>query len=140
MTLHPPKENQLITKQEFANLTFARLYFIEEYNIVEVEYQANSTIDTEEALAIVAAIHQFNKGEKRFFLINATKEFINLTADARSTYAREQTKQQYAIKMAIFVNSLANRIIGNFFIRYDRPPAPARIFNNRKKAIEWLLE
>ena len=140
MIKHPTHQNKLITRQEIVNLSFARLFFIEEFNIVEVEYQAHSTIDTEEALAIVAAIHQFNKGEKRYFLINATQEFINLTADARSTYAREQTKQQYAIKMAIFVNSLAYRIIGNFFIRYDRPPAPARIFNSRKKAIEWLME
>jgi len=30
MTLHPPKKIQLITKQDLANLTFARLYFNEE--------------------------------------------------------------------------------------------------------------
>ena len=62
MITHPTHQNKLITRQEIVNLSFARLFFIEEFNIVEVEYQAHSTIDTEEALAIVAAIHQFNKG------------------------------------------------------------------------------
>lgn len=35
-------------------------------------------------------------------------------------------------------NSLANKLLGNFFIKFHKPKTPARIFSDEKTALEWL--
>jgi hypothetical protein len=140
MTLSPPKYSVTTTRVEIAVFKFAILYYLEDFDIVELEYQANSNIGKGEAIQIVTALLQFLNGEQKYFLVNTTQDFINISSEARAYYASEHKRNKYGIKMAIFVNSLAYRIVANFFINYNNPPMPTRVFNSRKKAIEWLLK
>lgn len=40
--------------------------------------------------------------------------------------------------MAIVCKTLAQKIVGNFYIRVQRPARPTRIFNSREDAVKWL--
>jgi hypothetical protein len=140
MTQSPPKYSALTTRVEIATFNFAILYYLEDLDIVELEYQANSTINKEEAIQIVSALKKFLKGEQKYFLVNSSQDFINISSEARTFYANEHRKNKYGIRMAIFVNSLAYRIIANFFIQFNNPPMPTRVFSSRKKAINWILK
>jgi hypothetical protein len=44
----------------------------------------------------------------------------------------------YASKDAFVVNSLSQKIIGNFYLKVKKPSIPTRLFNNEKLAFDWL--
>lgn len=39
---------------------------------------------------------------------------------------------------AIYVDSVFHSFLGNFFLKVSKPNIPAKIFNNKDKAIKWL--
>ena len=63
---------------------------------------------------------------------------IDISSDARK-YGSNPEIQQNLIAQAVLVNSLATRIAGNFYIRFNKPPKPTRIFTNPEDAKSWLL-
>lgn len=41
---------------------------------------------------------------------------------------------------AIFINSSIGSMMGNFFIFFNRPLVPTKLFSNKKEAMEWLMQ
>jgi len=66
------------------------------------------------------------------------RRFATLT-DARATVTIKEANENL-IAQAILIQSLANRIVGNFMIKFHKPLAPTRLFSNRDEAIAWLRE
>lgn len=66
-------------------------------------------------------------------------ENTTISKEAREFSAvPEHNKMTKAI--AVVVNSLAQRLIANFIIKYIRQqPVQMKMFDNREKAIQWLL-
>jgi len=56
--------------------------------------------------------------------------------------AREYTSGKHVeglqIAMAIIIDSLPMRLLANFFIKFNKPPAPTKMFNSMEDSIEWL--
>lgn len=122
------------------DLGYAIIYYLSEIDVLEVEYQSGCVVDRKEALQVMEASRKFNNGKNRYTLISVTKDFFNMTPEARATFADEMKRGFDVQKMALLVNSLAYRIIANFFIRFDKPPVPTKMFNSRKEAIDWLIK
>lgn len=64
-------------------------------------------------------------------------EFIQVGDDARK-YAAGEDSNKYTIADAFVINSIALKLVGNFYIRYNKPVRPTRIFNNEEDALVWL--
>lgn len=122
------------------DIGIAKFYFNKELNILEIEYQANVNIGKEEVLEVLLTRAEIVKGSRVLVLVSITKEFINFTDEARSTFVNEQKKDATAFKMALLIKGLADKIVANFFIRFNKPIVPTKIFSKREKAIAWLLE
>lgn len=129
----------ILKKETVIDLSFAKIFYYQEIDLLEVEYQENTLIDRKEALMVINASRAFNNGANKYTMITATKDFFNMTPEARATFADEMKTGFETEKMAIYVNSLAYRIMANFFIRFDKPPIPTKLFSNRNKAIKWLI-
>jgi len=128
------------TKFFVKDIGIAKFYFYKELNILEIEYQANVNIGREEVLEVLLTRAEIVKGSRVLVLVSITKEFINFTDEARSTFVNEQKKDTTAFKMALLIKGLADKIVANFFIRFNKPIVPTKIFSKREKAIAWLLE
>jgi hypothetical protein len=128
------------TKFFVKDIEIAKFYFYKELNILEIEYQANVNIGREEVLEVLLTRAEIVKGSRVLVLVSITKEFINFTDEARSTFVNEQKKDATAFKMALLIKGLADKIVANFFIRFNKPIVPTKIFSKREKAIAWLLE
>ena len=61
-----------------------------------------------------------------------------VTKEVRDWSATE-VSNQYTICTAVVCNSLAHKILGNFFIKVQRPPRPTKMFSNIGSAKEWLI-
>jgi hypothetical protein len=77
-------------------------------------------------------------GQKFTILFDANHRG-NITPEARTQFACQEYTD-VRIGAAIVTNSIANKIIGNFFIKFNKPASPTRIFSNESAAIEWLRD
>lgn len=64
-------------------------------------------------------------------------EAYGVTKEARE-YAAGEAVEGLPIAMAMLIQSLPIRLLANFFIRFDKPPRPNRMFNNYEQALLWL--
>lgn len=64
-------------------------------------------------------------------------DFFSITSDARA----EGSKRHYSafvIVQAFVVKNLAQRLIGNFIMRFNTPVRETKLFSNYEDAKEWL--
>ncbi|RYD81017.1 MAG: hypothetical protein EOP53_07190 [Sphingobacteriales bacterium] len=63
----------------------------------------------------------------------------SVTKEARD-YLAEGEAVEYLCATAFYTNSVISEMAANFFISYNKPNLPARIFNNKVEALAWLRE
>lgn len=74
---------------------------------------------------------------KKFFVLFEGDENADVSADARRAGASvEYTKHVAAL--ALFSQKLHEKIIGNLFLKINKPLVPTKFFDDREKAIQWL--
>ena len=54
-------------------------------------------------------------------------------------WAADAEGNHYTLSDAIVIGNMAQKIISDFYLRFNRPVKPTRIFNSLEKAIEWTL-
>lgn len=104
-----------------------RLLHMKILNGAEIELE--NAIENYEAAQLLVA------GNKHLLLVDGTST-VYVSKDAK-VYAAKQ-KPNSPIAMAVIVTSAANRLVGNFYINFNKPAVPTRLFTTEDKAIEWL--
>ncbi len=122
----------LITETQTASISY-----IDEYRLL-IKLKENIEIDVEEATENYEAVLKLTKGQKYAVLIDARVP-VQVSPEARK-YGSNQERQKDLIAQAIIVNTLANRLIGNFIINFNKPFAPTKLFSDEETAMEWLKE
>ena len=79
---------------------------------------------------------EFTAPDKYFAVIDTTAPYDS-TVEARNFYAEsDYCKCRYAD--AFIVNSLPMRLLVNFFISFNKPKIPSKMFNNEESALIWV--
>jgi hypothetical protein len=73
------------------------------------------------------------EGNEYAILFDANKSG-NSSFEAREEFARSKKRKA----VGIVTRSLANKLVGNFFINFHKPLSSSRIFNDEETALEWL--
>lgn len=79
---------------------------------------------------------ELSGGKSFAVLLDATNSFTTSPEARELVASKEYTDLRVAA--AFFTSSMANRLIGNFFIRVNKPATPTRMFNDEQSALEWL--
>jgi hypothetical protein len=77
--------------------------------------------------------------EKPFYVLVDMREIADISDEARKFVAGKESAK-YHSAMALVVSSLAARIMGNVYIRMNRPERPTKMFNDIEAAHQWLRE
>lgn len=110
--------------------------FILDENLLTATFKEGLRIDLEVAKEIVAARLKFTGGKMLQVLI-INHGVISMDKPARDYLASKEGTR--AIKAAaIVLRSSFGSMLGNFFLKVNRPEMPVRIFYNEIKAIRWL--
>ena len=109
-----------------------------ENDTILFKLKENSIIELEDSKKMYEETMQLSQGRKYASLVDA-RAIVTLTKEAREWSANPELHKNL-IAQAIVINSLANRIVGNFIIRFHKPKAPTRLFSSMEKAKEWLQE
>lgn len=104
--------------------------------IIQYAIKANITISEKDSNEMVDAAGKLGDFKKFPILITAGKHSL-ADKEAREFGAgKEGTK--YAIAVAFVIRSLAQKILGNAYIKINKPIVPTALFDNEEKALEWL--
>jgi hypothetical protein len=115
----------------------AELYYIEE-DIFCTRLLQEKEIDLEKAVTNFEASKLITRG-RRYAAFTDARGFMSITKEGMA-YGGTPEVNEPVIAHAILINSLANRLLGNFLIKFYKPPAPTRIFTTESEALEWLRE
>ena len=105
--------------------------------IIHVVYKSGCTLSVDDCYALAKFIARIGEAEK-YPLLTEPSSGSNIDEDARVLLAGEKGNR-FILKNAILCDSIVHEMIGNFFIRMDRPLTPTKLFESEVKAISWLL-
>lgn len=108
----------------------------QEKGIVRYQIEQTDEITLQDIKEFIEVVRNLGDGESFCNLI-VMKNFVQVGEDARK-YAACEESNIYTIADAFVINSIALKLVGNFYIRYNKPVKPTRIFNNEGDALIWL--
>ncbi len=77
--------------------------------------------------------------DKKIYYLLELEDDAHTTKEARELAADpEQAKHRGAV--AICSNKLAYKLVGNFYIKINKPSTPTRFFVQKEEAIQWLRD
>jgi len=115
---------------------------IDHFGFCRVTFDTSNTdtLDVVSAEELVEAVFATCRGKKYAVLTDARGTSGTVTPKARE-YIRNAPKMvQVRLAVAFVVDSVANRVIANLYIKINRPPNPTKVFNNEADAIVWLQQ
>lgn len=96
--------------------------------------------DVEITLEVKKEHHRIYKevaGLKDLPLCLIIDDGVEITREARD-FARKIEPKQPFTACAVVVNSLAYKILANFYVVFHKPVKPFKVFNSKESAIQWL--
>ena len=113
---------------------FAFLSFKDDILLVKMKEGIN--LGQVEMQALLKQAVELTAPNKYFAIIDTTSLFDS-SPEARNFYAEsDYAKHRYAD--AFIVNSLPMRLLVNFFIAFNKPKIPSKMFNNEENALNWI--
>jgi hypothetical protein len=109
---------------------------LDDHFSVRIYIHENASLEKSDLVAINDAKNKL-VGGNRYTVLFVPGKFASITPEARD-FSASQEVYRNAIAKAIVVRTIAHRLIGNFFIRFNRPPAPTLIFTDETEALAWL--
>lgn len=105
--------------------------------IVRMKILDGAEIEVENAAENREAVFQLTSGEKHLLVVDARSVNVYVSKEARA-YSAAFEAGGPCIAKAFVVNSTANRLIGNFYINFNKPKVATKLFSGEEKAVEWL--
>lgn len=96
----------------------------------------NRDIDVEDAKRIVEAEGKLTGGKAVPILHILDKESLP-TNDVRE-YSASPEAAAYCLAEAYITKTMAHKILGNFYVRFNKPTIPCKMFVDEDMAINWL--
>ena len=117
-------------------LNFAKVQLYEPA-LIRIEIFSGTIIGLKESKSMNDAIGVLSEGKESLVLIVAD-EFAQFDRDSSDLSASEEG-QRYTVADALVVKSLSQKILANFYLKFNKPVKPTRIFTNEEEAITWLF-
>jgi hypothetical protein len=109
---------------------------LREDGIIEIDCRNNYEYSVNDVKENWAIIKELAKG-KKILVFNNMPEFTTASKETREFVAKGEHKDFIAAE-AFVIQSLAQKILGNFYLKINKPVVPAKIFTNKENAVQWL--
>jgi len=128
--------SKILNKNHVITLDENDSFFVwEEDNVICYVYK-NPIVDLETAKINVAMKYKISNNIPRLWyadMINVR----SITKSARDYYASNDS-EDLVIGAAVLASSAISKIIATFFLNFNKPKTPLKIFTSKEKAFEWL--
>lgn len=75
--------------------------------------------------------------EKPILVLLDIRNLAEISKEARK-YGAEDKVTKLNIAMAVITGNLTTKLIANFFIKFNKPKTPTRMFSSYENAVTWL--
>lgn len=128
------KKNRIEKLPAFKNEKFE--IFVLTPNIFKLKPTKGIELDVQDGYEMRNVFTELSNGNT-FAVLTDASNFFSTTSELRQLLAsKEFTNLRFAT--AIVTQSMANKIIGNFFIKVNKPASPTKLFSSEELALEWL--
>ena len=107
-----------------------------EDGIIRKDTHPNAEIELSEAQDTIRAVTKIT-GKNKIPMLVYLQDVKSVSLDARQHFTTEMEKTNVSA-VALLVGSAVSRILGNFFLRVNKPRIPVSIFSVEAEAIKWL--
>jgi len=127
-----PDKAHIVEKTDLKKFTVS----LRSDGIMQFTVKHETNLEVTDVKAIVNTVGKIGKG-KKFPNLVVIPAGVTFDKEAREFSAREEANV-YTIADAFVIKSLAHKLIGNFYINFDKPVRPTKLFNSQTKAVKWL--
>lgn len=110
--------------------------WLEEDNIVHLKMKRGADLNIHDIEEIQKAQRTLSAGGKHVMCADIIN-IKSITKEARD-FSNKGDIGETMVAIAIIIGSPISRVIGNFFMGLNKLIYPAKLFNNKEKAIIWL--
>ena len=114
-----------------------RIEYLPKEGLIDILVK-DQPIEREDIIEMHREVMQLTSHKEHCNLFRA-KDFLNLTPEARIEGARYEYSENL-ISQAFVAKNLAQKIIGNFVLRFNKPKVSTRLFTNEEEAKVWLAK
>lgn len=108
------------------------------HNIIRLELKPDQLIEKPDIEELYAHNTALTKGVNYGLLVIAGRS-TNVTPEARKFGASEEISSK-RFGLAFVTNKVSEKLIVNFFIKFNKPPTPTKLFSKETEAMLWLNE
>lgn len=108
-----------------------------EDRVIRGRFLAGAEVTLDDARENIAVTARLTKGKQRPVLVDL-RQVRSQSADARA-YLAGPDATRVSLAVALLISSPLSRAIGNFYLGFNRPEVPTRLFTNEDSAIAWLI-
>lgn len=107
-----------------------------EGDIFVIDVKSGHEVLIEDVKEMISTAGTIGGGRKLKNLIVAN-EYASMSSEA-TAYMKTEEAHRFTKSEAVVINSLAQRIVGNFYLAIVSQTRPSKLFNEVDKAIDWL--
>ena len=78
-------------------------------------------------------------GGGRFYNIYEFSSFSEMDPEVRE-WSASTSGNNYTYVDAIVISNFAQKLIADFYLKFNKPPMPTKIFKSKDKALDWIME
>ena len=105
-------------------------------DVLCVKMKPNVDVGVEELTKLFNESNELTEFKKRFVIVDARENFTS-SFEIRALYS-DVNFVKYRYADAFVVNSLPMRLLVNFYISFNKPEIPTKMFNSYENAINWI--
>jgi hypothetical protein len=130
--------NQSYPNHEKSEETKVCLIRIDRHGIIHTEYKEGVTVELIDLQEVEKIIYAYCGNKPFFSLVDLSNKHLHFDAEARR-YAATGNITSLIEAQALIFNTLPMRILVNFYLKFDRPQYPVKVFSNADIATNWLI-
>ncbi len=109
-----------------------------EKNIAMVRFKEDEVINLERSKEIVSKMETIMDISKNCYSIVDARMGSVVSERARTYFAKADEFKEYKKGIAVIISELPQRLIFNFYIRFNKPFIQHKSFNSIDKALGWF--
>lgn len=111
------------------------IYWDNNRHLVEIIYDQNAEIKVADTRELLNNLEKFSSDKVK--LLSDIRQVNSVSKEARVFCSSPEFSKKIQAT-AVIVDGIHTRLMVNFFINFNKPTFPLKVFNNHEEAITWL--
>lgn len=108
--------------------------------IVKIRFNEDADFKLEDAIEANQTMVNLAEGQSYLSLVDSINVRGQITTEALNHFANHPLTKGVRVAEAIVIDSLHNRILANFYLKFSKSHNPVKVFSKMDPAIKWLLD